>query len=216
MSTSATSRDTVRPCLPGPVKRSRSAELSSSLLDLIGRCAVALRREVDPRTVLTEPFHRRDSAEIIARHLENILTTFQSPTDRILVEQIIGGPHPTYLITTCRGRGFNTALYFMAGLAEQASIPVIEMSFDENGLLLKRPKTWTGAMYRPSRRTTTWTSSSGTSSGANFAKRFRKLRDAASSPQADWCGGNQPATVPTTRGCPPQPAQNHGRVHPHP
>ena len=95
--------------------------------------------------MLTEAYSiGRDSAEIIARHLEeHVLTTFQVPDkDRILVEQIIGGPHPTYLITTCRGRGFNTALgYFMAGLAEQASIPVIEMSFDENGLLLKRPKT---------------------------------------------------------------------------
>ncbi|MEC8626442.1 MAG: DEAD/DEAH box helicase, partial [Candidatus Thermoplasmatota archaeon] len=132
--------------------RSRSAELSSSLLDLIGRCAVALRREVDPRTVLTEAYSiGRDSAEIIARHLEeHVLTTFQVPDkDRILVEQIIGGPHPTYLITTCRGRGFNTALgYFMAGLAEQASIPVIEMSFDENGLLLKTAQDVDpGAMY---------------------------------------------------------------------
>ncbi|MGB2507490.1 MAG: helicase-related protein, partial [Candidatus Poseidoniaceae archaeon] len=132
--------------------RSRSAELSSSLLDLIGRCAVALRREVDPRTVLMEAYSLgRDSAEIIARHLEeHVLTTFQVPDkDRILVEQIIGGPHPTYLITTCRGRGFNTALgYFMAGLAEQASIPVIEMSFDENGLLLKTAQDVDpGAMY---------------------------------------------------------------------
>ena len=132
--------------------RSRSAELSASLLDLIGRCTVALRREVDPRTVLTEAYSLgRDSAEVIARHLEeHVLTTFQVPDkDRILVEQIIGGAHPTYLITTCRGRGFNTALgYFMAGLAERASIPVIEMSFDENGLLLKTAQDVNpGAMY---------------------------------------------------------------------
>ena len=45
---------------------------------------------------------------------------------------------PTYLITSCRGRGFNTALgYFMAGLAEQDGIAVLELSFDENGLLIK-------------------------------------------------------------------------------
>ena len=167
--------------------RSRSAELSSSLLDLIGRCAVALRREVDPRTVLTEAYSiGRDSAEIIARHLEeHVLTTFQVPDkDRILVEQIIGGPHPTYLITTCRGRGFNTALgYFMAGLAEQASIPVIEMSFDENGLLLKTAQDVDPARCtRPSRRTTTWTSSSGTSSARKFSPSGSgKLQDAASS-----------------------------------
>ena len=37
------------------------------------------------------------------------------------------------MITTCRGRGFNTALgYFLAGLAESKNISVIEMSFDEN------------------------------------------------------------------------------------
>ena len=42
------------------------------------------------------------------------------------------------MITTCRGRGFNTALgYFLAGLAEQNNIGVIELSFDENGLLLR-------------------------------------------------------------------------------
>ena len=58
--------------------------------------------------------------------------------DRILVEQIISSGHPTYMITTCRGRGFNTALgYFLAGLAESNGISVIEMSFDENGLLLR-------------------------------------------------------------------------------
>ena len=53
------------------------------------------------------------------------------------------------MITTCRGRGFNTAPgYFMAGLAEANNIAVIEMSFDENGLLLKTSQEVDpGAMY---------------------------------------------------------------------
>ena len=88
--------------------RSRSAELSASLLDLIGRCTVALRREVDPRTVLTEAYSLgRDSAEVIARHLEeHVLTTFQVPDkDRILVEQIIGGAHRPTLSPRAEGAG---------------------------------------------------------------------------------------------------------------
>ena len=79
----------------------------------------------------------------IARHLEeHSIESFQVPDpSRMLVEQIISGGHPTYMITTCRGRGFNTALgYFLAGLAESKNISVIEMSFDENGLLLRTSK----------------------------------------------------------------------------
>ena len=82
----------------------------------------------------------KDVSNAIARHLEeHSLDSFQVPdSNRILVEQVITGAFPTYMITTCRGRGFNTALgYFMAGLAEANNINVIEMSFDENGLLLK-------------------------------------------------------------------------------
>jgi ATP-dependent Lhr-like helicase len=76
----------------------------------------------------------------IARHLEeHTLDSFQVPDpNRLIVEQIVSGGMPTYLITSCRGRGFNTALgYFMAGLAEQDGIAVLELSFDENGLLIK-------------------------------------------------------------------------------
>ena len=67
------------------------------------------------------------------------MDTFQVPDHhRIMVEQIISGGMPTYMITSCRGRGFNTALgYFIAGLAEQKGIAVLELSFDENGLLIK-------------------------------------------------------------------------------
>ena len=120
--------------------RSRSRELSSALLELIGHCIVALRKEMDPRMILCDAYGLSNIvANSIARHLEeHSIDSFQVPDpDRILVEQIISSGHPTYMITTCRGRGFNTALgYFLAGLAESNGISVIEMSFDENGLLL--------------------------------------------------------------------------------
>ncbi len=132
-----------RPTIPSwsGEARSRSRELSQALLDLIGHCIVALRREQDPRMLLREVYGlSTEVANAIARHLEeHSLDSFQVPDSRrILVEQVISGAFPTYMITTCRGRGFNTALgYFMAGLAEANNIAVIEMSFDENGLLLK-------------------------------------------------------------------------------
>ena len=119
--------------------RSRSRELSNALLSLIGHCIVALRREQDPRILLRDAYGLSSGvANAIARHLEeHSIDSFQVPDpNRILVEQVISGGHPTYMITTCRGRGFNTALgYFMAGLAESNNIAVIELSFDENGLL---------------------------------------------------------------------------------
>jgi ATP-dependent Lhr-like helicase len=121
--------------------RSRSRELSNALLSLIGHCIVALRREQDPRILLRDAYGlSSDVANAIARHLEeHSIDSFQVPDpNRILVEQVISGGHPTYMITTCRGRGFNTALgYFMAGLAESNNISVIELSFDENGLLIR-------------------------------------------------------------------------------
>lgn len=121
--------------------RSRSRELSSALLDLIGHCIVSLRREEDPRILLRDAYGlSNDVANAIARHLEeHSFDSFQVPDpNRILVEQVLTGGHPTYMITTCRGRGFNTALgYFMAGIAESNNIAVIEMSFDENGLLIR-------------------------------------------------------------------------------
>lgn len=132
-----------RPTIPSwsGEARSRSRELSGALLDLIGHCIVALRREHDPRVLLRDAYGlSKEVASAIARHLEeHSLDSFQVPDpQRILVEQVVTGAHPTYMITTCRGRGFNTALgYFMAGLAEANNISVIEMSFDENGLLLR-------------------------------------------------------------------------------
>ena len=121
--------------------RSRSRELSGALLDLIGHTVTALRRQMDPRNILRDAYGLSEGvSNTIARHLEeHTLDSFQVPDpNRLIVEQIVSGGMPTYLITSCRGRGFNTALgYFMAGLAEQDGIAVLELSFDENGLLIK-------------------------------------------------------------------------------
>ena len=121
--------------------RSRSRELSGALLDLIGHSVNALRRQNDPRVILRDAYGLSEGvSNTIARHLEeHTLDSFQVPDpNRLIVEQIVSGGMPTYLITSCRGRGFNTALgYFMAGLAEQDGIAVLELSFDENGLLIK-------------------------------------------------------------------------------
>ena len=122
--------------------RSRSRELSKALLDLIGHSVNSLRRKNDPRVILRDVYGLGEGvANTIARHLEeHTLDSFQVPDpNRLIVEQIVsGGMRRTYLITSCRGRGFNTALgYFMAGLAEQDGIAVLELSFDENGLLIK-------------------------------------------------------------------------------
>jgi ATP-dependent Lhr-like helicase len=121
--------------------RSRSRELSTALLNLIGHTVTALRRNLDPRSILRDAYGLSEGvSNTIARHLEeHTLDSFQVPDqNRLIVEQIVSGGMPTYLITSCRGRGFNTALgYFMAGLAEQDGIAVLELSFDENGLLIK-------------------------------------------------------------------------------
>ena len=148
-------------------------ELSQALLDLIGHCIVALRREQDPRMLLWEVYGlSNEVANAIARHLEeHSIDSFQVPDSRrILVEQVISGAFPTYMITTCRGRGFNTALgYFMAGLAESNNVAVIEMSFDENGLLLKTSQEVDpGEMYRAFRENNHLMSLNATSSARKF------------------------------------------------
>ena len=79
---------------------------------------MALRREHDPRMLLRDVYGlSNEVANAIARHLEeHSLDSFQVPDSRrILVEQVISGAFPTYMITTCRGRGFNTALGVLHG-----------------------------------------------------------------------------------------------------
>lgn len=131
-----------RPTIPSWAgeARSRSRELSKHLLDLQENCIVALRRGLDPREILRGPYGlSKDVANAISRYLEeHTMESFQAPShSRLLVEQILGGM-PSYLITSGRGRSFNMALgYFMAGLAESKDIGVLELSFDENTLLIK-------------------------------------------------------------------------------
>ena len=121
--------------------RGRSRELSKALLDLIGHTVNALRKQFDPLLILKDVYGLSEGvANTIARHLqEHTLDSFQVPDpNRIIIEEVVSGGMPTYMITSCRGRGFNTAFgYFMAGLAEQSGIAVLELSFDENGLLFK-------------------------------------------------------------------------------
>ena len=87
-----------RPTIPSwsGEARSRSRELSKALLDLIGHCIVALRREQDPRVLLRDAYGlSKEVASAIARHLEeHSIDSFQVPDpDRILVEQVITGDH---------------------------------------------------------------------------------------------------------------------------
>ena len=124
--------------------RSRSRELSSAVLDLIGNCALALRKEMDPMLVLTDAYGLSNQvASAIDRYLrEHAHDTMQVPSqDRILVEELMRSANPTYLITTCRGLGFNKAMaYLLGGMCEEDRIAVLEVSFDENALLLKTGK----------------------------------------------------------------------------
>jgi ATP-dependent Lhr-like helicase len=120
---------------------SRSRELSAAVLDLLNATVTAIRRGRDPRLLLSGAYAlSKPVAESLARFLEeHTVDSIQVPShDRIMFEQIITAPVPTYIITTCRGRAFNMALgYFMAGLCEMHDIHVIEMSFDENAFLFK-------------------------------------------------------------------------------
>ena len=87
--------------------RSRSRELSKALLDLIGHSVNALRRQNDPRMILRDVYGLGEGvANTIARHLEeHTLDSFQVPDpNRLIVEQIVSGGMPTYLITSCRGQ----------------------------------------------------------------------------------------------------------------
>ena len=120
---------------------SRSRELSEAVLSLLNASVTAIRRGRDPRLLLSGAYGlSQPVAESLARFLEeHTIDSIQVPTkDRILFEQVVNSPVPTYIITTCRGRAFNMALgYFMAGLCEMYDYHVIEMSFDENAFLFK-------------------------------------------------------------------------------
>tara|TARA_B100000315_G_scaffold250849_1_gene284462 strand:- start:2060 stop:7351 length:5292 start_codon:yes stop_codon:yes gene_type:complete len=119
---------------------SRSPELSHSVLKLQKATMLALRRQRDPRRLLKEGYGLSSRiSEAVARFMEqHVAESFEVPgPNRIMMEQIIGGG-TTYMVTTCRGRAFNMTLgYFFAGIASAHDIQVYEISFDENGFLIK-------------------------------------------------------------------------------
>ncbi len=119
---------------------SRSAELSNAVLRLQKGTMLALRRQRDPRRLLMEGYGlSRQISESVARFMEqHVAESFEVPgPNRIMMEQIVGGV-TTYMVTTCRGRAFNMTLgYFFAGIASAHEIQVHEISFDENGFLIK-------------------------------------------------------------------------------
>ncbi len=119
---------------------SRSPELSLAVLKLQKATMLALRRQRDPRRLLMEGYGlSRKISESVARFMEqHVAESFEVPgPNRIMMEQIVGGV-TTYMVTTCRGRAFNMTLgYFFAGVASAHDIHVHEISFDENGFLIK-------------------------------------------------------------------------------
>ena len=119
---------------------SRSRELSYAILDVLDVVAKMVRAGQDPRHLFKDTYQLSEPvSRSLARFLEEHLDeTFQVPSkNRLLIEQI-DGPLPTYIITTCRGRGFNMALgHLFAGIAESNDIRVHELSFDEDGFLMK-------------------------------------------------------------------------------
>ncbi|MEE2747260.1 MAG: hypothetical protein VX473_02195 [Candidatus Thermoplasmatota archaeon] len=120
---------------------SRTRELSQAVLKLLNATVTTIRRGRDPRLLLSGAYGlSQPVTESLARFLEeHTIDSIQVPSpDKILFEQIMNSPIPTYIITTCRGRAFNMALgYFMAGLCDLNNVHVVEMSFDENSFLFK-------------------------------------------------------------------------------
>ena len=119
---------------------SRSHELSQEVLDLLSIISIQSRLGLDNRIFFRDALGlNKPVVNAISQFLdEHGATTFQVPSsDRILVEQV-ESPLPTYVITTCRGRAFNLALgYLFAGIAAKDDITIHELSFDENGFMIK-------------------------------------------------------------------------------
>ena len=122
---------------------SRTKELSEAVLQVLKHVGRIVRLGGDPRKLFKDVYGLSNKVSdslgiFLEEHFEE---TFLVPHEsRILVEQIEGNI-PTYVVTTCRGRSFNMALgYLFAALAEADEINVNEMSFDENGFLIKLTK----------------------------------------------------------------------------
>jgi ATP-dependent Lhr-like helicase len=120
--------------------RSRARELSSQLTKLQEACLSVIRNGYDARKMLREVYGLSNPAAIsISTHMEqHAYDCLEAPNDDSILVEKVDAPHPTYVITTCRGRGFNVAFgYYLAGLAETEENHVHELSFDENCLLIK-------------------------------------------------------------------------------
>ena len=131
-----------RPTIPSWTgeANSRTHELSQEVLELLEEVATYARLEKDPMTIFTDilGLNRPVAHAVSGFFQEHVATTFQVPSnDLILVEQV-EAPLPTYIVTTCRGRAFNLALgHLFAGIATNDNIIVHELSFDENGFMIK-------------------------------------------------------------------------------
>ncbi len=131
-----------RPTIPSWTgeANSRTDELSDEVLELLRHLSTYARVERDPMKIYTNVLGlNRPVAHALAGFIEeHVASTFQMPSrDRIMVEQV-EAPLPTYIVTTCRGRAFNLALgHLFAAIAENDDVIVHEVSFDENGFMIK-------------------------------------------------------------------------------
>lgn len=137
-----TSATGYRPTIPSWTgeANSRSIELSQEVLELLSNVSDVQKVSGDLPEFLRENYGLgKPVAGALAQFLdEHAATTFQVPSRRTILIEEIQGPLPTYVVTTCRGRGFNLALgYMFAGMADREGILVHEVSFDENGFMIK-------------------------------------------------------------------------------
>ncbi len=121
--------------------RSRSRELSERVLEVEEIILGSIAAGEDPlprlrgRLGLSAPV-----ANAIIRHLgSHAVESLHWPgKERIIIEQVVGGGTPTYLILTGRGRSFNLAFgHFLGGLCHRHEIGLLEISTDENGIMLR-------------------------------------------------------------------------------
>ena len=120
-----TSATGYRPTIPSWTgeANSRSIELSQEVLELLTTVSGVQKVAGDLPTFLQEHYGLGKLVSgALAQFLdEHAASTFQVPARRTILIEEIQGPLPTYVVTTCRGRGFNLALgYMFAGMADRA------------------------------------------------------------------------------------------------
>jgi len=120
--------------------RSRSRELGRWYLELIDGILGNLVDGGNPTKKLTSQLGiNRAIASSLVEHLGgHVATSHDWPSlERITIEQV-RGPTQLYLIATGRGRRFNLAFaHFLGGLCRKHEIGVLEVSSDDNGLMLR-------------------------------------------------------------------------------